>query len=82
MPALAEFLARTLRSAVVDQTGLTGLFDLDLEFQRGEVSEDEAGDTTRLKGALRGQLGLTLRRTRAPIEVLIIDRAELPTPSG
>jgi uncharacterized protein (TIGR03435 family) len=69
---------------VRDRTGLTGTFDLSLEWSR--VSDtlqspgallDDAGP--RFQEALQQQLGLRLRSTTGPVEVLVVDRIELPT---
>jgi uncharacterized protein (TIGR03435 family) len=58
-------------------TGLTGTYDLELEF-----TPDQSPDTTgpSLFTAMQEQLGLKLDSQRAPIEVLVIDRLEKPTP--
>ena len=75
---------------VLDQTGLTGAFDWTLEwtpsFNSGRdpgaspVANPEADAGVSIFSALREQLGLRLEAQRAAIDVLVIDRAELPTP--
>jgi uncharacterized protein (TIGR03435 family) len=76
-----ETFARNLSGAagryVVDKTGLAGPHDLELEF-----TPDQSADTTgpSLFTAMQEQLGLKLDSERAPIEVLVIDRVERPTP--
>jgi uncharacterized protein (TIGR03435 family) len=76
-----ETFARNLSGAtgryVVDKTGLTGSFDLELEF-----TPDQSPDTTgpSLFTAMQEQLGLKLDSQRAPVEVVVIDRLERPTP--
>jgi uncharacterized protein (TIGR03435 family) len=76
-----ETFARNLSGAtgryVVDKTGLTGLFDLALEFTP-EQSADNPGAS--LFTAIQEQLGLKLDAQRAPVEVLVIDSVALPTP--
>jgi uncharacterized protein (TIGR03435 family) len=76
-----ETFARNLSSAagryVVDKSGLAGHYDLELEFTP-EQSADTAGPS--LFTAMQEQLGLKLDSERAPIEVLIIDGVERPTP--
>ena len=76
-----ETFARNLSAAagryVVDQSGLTGHYDLQLEFTP-EQSADTTGPS--LFTAMQEQLGLKLDSQRAPIEVLVIDRIEPPTP--
>jgi len=66
---LVNMLANTLGSPVVDNTGLTGLYDYTFEWP-------EAGGS--LMASL-DQLGLKLEAKKAPVEVLVIDRAEKPT---
>ena len=88
---LARFLAvEGLGREVVDRTGLSGTFDVDLlyvpEFPVGGVSPDRLALDPRFHGrpalvtALREQLGLKLEATRGPVEVLVIDAVERPTP--
>ena len=70
---------------VVDKTGLTGAFDLDLTWKpdvpagapeaAGNASSDDAPS---LFTALQEQLGLRLDAQRGPVEVLVIDSAEHP----
>jgi uncharacterized protein (TIGR03435 family) len=62
---------------VVDKTGLAGPYDLELEF-----TPDQSTTTTgpSLFTAMQEQLGLKLDAQRAPVEVLVIDRIERPTP--
>jgi bla regulator protein blaR1 len=73
---------------IVNQTGLAGTFDLSLQFtpERGFASASAANTQPDSPGetafeALKEQLGLTLRPTKAPIETLIIDHVERPSPN-
>jgi uncharacterized protein (TIGR03435 family) len=88
---LARFLAvEGLGREVVDRTGLSGTFDVDLlylpEFPVGGVSPDRLAFDPRFQGrpglttALREQLGLKLESSRGPVDVLVIDSVERPTP--
>ena len=63
---------------VVDQTGLAGLYDFTLHW---DTSPDgETGDTAEsFRGALKSQLGLELKPTRGPIDILVIDHVERPS---
>ncbi len=90
---MAQFAATTLSPrvgrAVVDRTGLTGLFDVHLEFSReslatalsgaGAPENATPGAAPGITQALERQLGLKLTSTRAPIDVIVIDSAEKPT---
>ena len=74
--ALSDNLGRT----VVDKTGLTGNFDIDLKWtpddQQGTA---DAGPT--LFTALEEQLGLKLVPARGPVDTFVIDHVERPTPN-
>ena len=71
---------------VIDRTGLTGPYDLDLQWTpdpaaAGGPPQAPAGpgDGASLFAAIQEQLGLKLEAKRAPVEVLVIDSAERPT---
>lgn len=80
MTEFAQRLTVRLARRVVDLTGLTGFYDLDLEWAaepEPAVSGDEAGPS--FFAAVRAQLGLRLEpRKDYPLEVLVIDHAERP----
>ena len=77
MESFARNLAGATGRNVVDKTGLAGGYDLELEF-----TPDQSPDTTgpSLFTAIQEQLGLKLESQRAPVEVLVIDNVERPTP--
>jgi uncharacterized protein (TIGR03435 family) len=60
---------------VFDRTGLTGYLDWDLQWEN-----DQTGASTGVSifSALQEQLGLKLQPGRGPVEVLVIDRVEMP----
>jgi uncharacterized protein (TIGR03435 family) len=62
---------------VLDKTGLDGNYDISVNLR----PDDTAGDGfTRWQRALRDELGLKLESARAPVEVLVVYRAErMPT---
>jgi uncharacterized protein (TIGR03435 family) len=68
---LSTFVSRP----VVDQTGLTGVFDLKLSF----TPDDGESESPSIFTALQEQLGLKLESTKTPIDVLIIDRIARPS---
>jgi bla regulator protein BlaR1 len=83
LPALVH-----LDQPVVDQTGLNGKFDLELNFTPPwrtpkEPSTDAQLDLTgpTFEDALKDQLGLRLKSTRAPVQTLVIDHVEQPSPN-
>ena len=71
---------------VVDQTGLSGRFDFTLQWapepegatQPAAGNPSDAQATTFLE-ALQEQLGMKLKSTKAPIDVLVIDHVERPS---
>ena len=75
-----ETFARNLSGGtgryIIEKTGLTGAYDLELEY-----TPDQSARTTgaSLFTAMQEQLGLKLDSQRAPIDVLVIDRVERPT---
>ena len=70
--SLAASLAHVVRYQVVDHTQLTGLFDISLNW----TPENGKGNDPDLFAAVQQQLGLKLEPGRAPVEMLLIDRAE------
>jgi uncharacterized protein (TIGR03435 family) len=76
MAGLASLLAPIAGRPVVDRTGLTGDFDFQLRYA---ADLDRESKFPSIFTAVREQLGLNLESTRAPIEVVVIDRVERPT---
>jgi uncharacterized protein (TIGR03435 family) len=67
---------------VVDKTGLTGRYDFELRWTPDDTPTDSAlAGGPSIFTAVQEQLGLRLKSTRAPVEVLVIDSAEQPTPN-
>lgn len=56
-----------------DETGLTGSFDVSLQWER---AGDPASTATAIKVAILEQLGLELVPGRAQVEMLIVEKAE------
>ena len=95
--ALTTLLARELHRTVLDRTGITGLFDIYLEWNREATAKRLAakpGDASRafapldeeespsLFSAVERQLGLKLESVKAPVEVIVIDQVENPLNSS
>jgi uncharacterized protein (TIGR03435 family) len=82
MTQLVNLLSPSVERPVQDQTGLTGTFAVDLQWR--PENQPDAGVAARLPDsvftALEEQLGLKLESTRGPLDVLVIDRVEHPTP--
>jgi uncharacterized protein (TIGR03435 family) len=77
MDTLARNLSNAAGRTVVDRTGLSGIYDVELAFTP-EPSPETPGPS--LFTAVQEQLGLRLEAERAPIRVLVIDAVERPTP--
>lgn len=90
---LARNLSGELNVPVVDKTGLTGVYDLDLKWtpnpsqpEFGDVrgpAELPAPDLNRpeIFTAIKEQLGLELKAERGPVDVIVIDHIERPSPN-
>jgi uncharacterized protein (TIGR03435 family) len=65
---------------VVDHTGLTGVFGFTLMFSPFNTAPHVSNHPS-IFTALREQLGLTLEPARGPVERLVIDSVEQPTPN-
>lgn len=92
IPFLVHVLSSQLGRTVVDKTGLTGNYDYTLQWTpddigtpmggdagpgKGDVSPDAGGPT--LLTALEEQLGLKLESTKGAVDVIVIDRIDLPS---
>jgi uncharacterized protein (TIGR03435 family) len=70
---LATMLSNTAGRLVYDRTGLTGNFDVELEW-----AEDAGSDKPSIFAAVQEQLGLKLESVREPVDVVVIDHVERP----
>ena len=80
MPQLADFLSHTLGAPVMDRTGLNGRFDYTPEGADPD-SPDPSVDLAASALNFIQQLHLKLQRTKGPVEIFVIDRAEKPSPN-
>jgi uncharacterized protein (TIGR03435 family) len=64
---------------VVNRTGLSGRFDMDLEFVPGNGADQQDGWGPNIVGAIKNQLGLKLMQQTASVNVFVVDRIELPS---
>lgn len=79
---LAGSLSFFLQRPVVDKTGLTGRYDIELEWTPEAPllqPEATAASPPDMFTAVREQLGLKLESGRAPIKVLVIDHVQRPS---
>lgn len=82
---LALSLQSMVQRPVVDETGLAGTFDIDLQWTSGPSVDARAVDASADSGpsiftAVEEQLGLKLEPTRAPFDVVVVDAISRPTP--
>ena len=75
MNLLAATLQGWIGDTVIDSTGLTGLYDLNLDFNFDEGKPDE-GPT--IFEAVQ-KVGLKLEPRKGPVEVVVIDHVEKPS---
>jgi uncharacterized protein (TIGR03435 family) len=91
MRSIASLISSHVDRAVIDRTGLTGRFDVELEAAEIKAAPDykpgpsdlalppAAGPTIFV--AVREQLGLRLEPAIAAVSVLVVDGAERPVPT-
>ena len=65
-----------LNRTVIDRTGLTGGFDINLQYP---IDSGVPNPVPPLKPLLESQMGLTLRETEAPVDILVIESIDHPT---
>jgi uncharacterized protein (TIGR03435 family) len=76
MKLLAATLQGWIGDTVVDATGLTGLYDLNLDFN---VDESTSSEGPTVFEAVQRQLGLKLESGKGPVEVVVLDHVEKPS---
>jgi uncharacterized protein (TIGR03435 family) len=75
MSSLANNLSALLGRQVVDQTGLNGSYDFDLQYAPDELAGPDP-DRMPLLDAVQSQLGLKLEARKGPVKVIVIDHIE------
>lgn len=87
MQRLVMLLSRFERQTVIDQTGLSGTYEVKLDWTHQATTGTTAGPRTEPDGvdtdagpsiftAVQEQLGLRLESRHGPVDVLVIDHAE------
>ncbi len=90
LEGLVNSLSYNLHRTVVDKTGLTGKYDIDLVWSPEHSASVMNADASRTQSegvdtppvlvtALQEQLGLKLISSKGPVKTLIVDRADAPT---
>jgi uncharacterized protein (TIGR03435 family) len=80
---LVAHLQVNVDRAIVDRTGLTGRFDVDLEHAllEGPSTTEQPGGAPPILTAIREQLDLRLESRKERMDVLVIDEVKMPTPN-
>ena len=94
MTPFANMLSQQLHRTVVDKTGLTGKYDIELNWTPDQGADpmfkgpdgppqrsDAAPDPSgpSIFTALQEQLGLKLQSAKGPVETIVIDHVEMPS---
>ena len=84
---LASLLSTMVQRVVIDKTGLRGNFDFELKWTPDRTPAGTPAsaapsdpDAPSIFTALQEQLGLKLESAKNPVEVLVVDHVERPTP--
>jgi uncharacterized protein (TIGR03435 family) len=85
MARIAAALESSYLRPALDRTGLDGAYDFNLKYDP-RVLDDAPIDDSRtgspeisLRSALETQLGLIIKDTKAPVDVLVIDEVNKPS---
>src|SRR5580658_1337243 len=83
MGELAGQLSSYLGRNVIDRTGITGRYAINLSFAAVDPGAPDAAQDSApsIFQALQDQAGLKLESSKGPVEVLVIENAEKPTPN-
>ena len=79
MEDLAGWTANRVDRAVINRTGLSGTYDVDLKYTSPRPGIAPTNDAPSLFTALQEQLGLKLEGSRGPVEFIVIDHVERPS---
>ena len=85
---VAQIASLNLRTPVVDKTGPSGKWHVEVAFidprrpppASGGPVADIDPNLTEMRTALQEQLGLKLESARGPVDVLVVESVEQPTP--
>jgi len=78
MRDLAFLLVMTTHRPVIDQSGVSGQINFDLEFAPFDADPGVETSAPPLFTAIQQQLGLKMENSKTPLEGIVIDHAELP----
>ena len=77
MNGIASFMELSLDKPIINETGLAGLWSVDVKWQmaESELNSDSNPDPDKVIKAVREQLGLELTSTNRTLEVLEVTKA-------
>ena len=85
MLGLINILSAVLESPVIDKTGLKGAYNFNLDFTDPRFLNPQSGPSGEsdpdLMTAVQEQLGLKLEMQKNPVDILVIDHIEMPSPN-
>jgi uncharacterized protein (TIGR03435 family) len=74
---LTDLLGRLLRAPVIDQTGLTGNYDITIGVQKYQPEKaTEVDMLSMILTAIQEELGLKLDNRKMPVDLVVVDSAE------
>ncbi len=92
LPAIINAIQQRVDRPIIDKTGLSGLFDIKLEWSPGveapplpfgpppaDAPPPPPGEGPTIFSALQEQLGLRLEGAKGPVDVLVIDSVQKPS---
>jgi uncharacterized protein (TIGR03435 family) len=84
MSNLVVNLSGQVHRIVEDRTGLTGKYDISLQWSPDEMPSGQDATATASSGpsiftALQEQLGLKLESTKGPVDTVVVDHVEMPS---
>jgi len=80
MSDLADALSDPAKRKVIDKTGLAGHADITLKWSDDIAAQQGDKDVISIFTAVEEQLGLKLVSSKGPVDTLVIDHVEMPTP--
>lgn len=79
MAAFASTLYGEAHRTVLDKTGLTGRYDIDMKWSPDDAATPDPDAGPSVFTALEEQLGLKLRAAKGPVQTLVVDHVEMPS---
>ena len=75
MALIAKYIGQQTGRPVIDRTGIQGEYNFQVDY----TGDDSPESGLKLPAALQVQLGLRIEAARAPLEMLVVERADKPT---